>query len=118
MQVQFRLLETKWPSNVLSMPECGEQRSSDGRLLFAGIRVRLGIFWAPTGSIIALLNQRTKTFNVHGPGMDAAVALSDSAHGGQTVLTQRVWELVRSCGSHFVPSLAQVAIYYPGVFFD
>ena len=92
----MRLLETKWPGNILAMKGCGEQRASDGRLLFAGLRVRLGVSWAPTGSIVALLNQRTKTHNVRGPGMDAAVAVSDAAWGGQTILTHTVWQMVRS----------------------
>ena len=88
------------------MSGCGEERALDGRLIFAGIRVRLGISWAPAGSIVALLNQRTKTFNVRGPGMDAAVAVSDAAYGGQTILTQAVWDMVCAAPSICVLSRA------------
>eukprot|EP00892_Ulva_mutabilis_P010800 jgi/Ulvmu1/8092/UM004_0331.1 len=94
LKVQFRLLETAWSTSVLSMKDCNEIYDEDDRLLFAGVRVRLGIYWAAHGSVVALLNKGTSTFNLRGPGMDAAVAISDSAHGGQTVLTAEVVDRV------------------------
>jgi hypothetical protein len=92
VQVQFRLLDAKWTTDMLSMENCHEIREpGDGRLLFAGLRVRMGIFWAEPGSIVALVNKETSWFDVRGPGMDAAVAVSDAAYGGQTVLTEEVY---------------------------
>lgn len=76
------------------MNDCNKIYDSDDRLLFAGIRVRLGVYWAAQGTVVALLNKGTSTFNLRGPGMDTAVAISDSAHGGQSVLTQEVWDRV------------------------
>lgn len=77
------------------MENCQEIREpGDNRLLFAGIRVRMGISWAEEGSIVALVNNETGTFDVRGPGMDAAVSVSDSAYGGQTVLTKTVYNQV------------------------
>jgi hypothetical protein len=100
MQVQFRMLDTTWPASVLAMPNCGEVRSPDGRLIFAGIRVRMGIFWAKPGSIVALVNPQSRTLTVRGPGMNGAVAVSDAAHGGQIVLTREVWDLVQKALPH------------------
>lgn len=95
--MQFRLLDTKWSNDILAMENCHEIREhGDGRLLFAGIRVRMGIFWAEAGSVVALINNDTGTFDVRGPGMDAAVTVSDSAYGGQTVLTEKVYTQVWS----------------------
>jgi hypothetical protein len=77
---------------MLSLESCHEIREpGDGRLLYAGLRVRIGIVWAEPGSIVALVNNETSSFDVRGPGMDAAVAVSDAAYGGQTVLTEAVY---------------------------
>lgn len=95
MQVQFRLLETQWPASVLAMRDCGERRAADGRLLFAGLRVRMAAFWAAPGSVVALLNPQSRTLTLRGPGMDAAVAVSDAAAGGQVLITRAVWQRVR-----------------------
>lgn len=76
------------------MTGCEEKYDEHGRLLFAGIRVRLGLYWASEGSVVVLFNEGTSTYNVQGPGMDAAVTVSDSAHGGQTVVTGDVWNQV------------------------
>jgi hypothetical protein len=94
------MLDTRWPPSVLAMPNCGEVRSPDGRLIFAGIRVRMGIFWAKPGSIVALVNPQSRTFTVRGPGMNGAVAVSEAAHGGQTILTREVWKLVQKTLPH------------------
>jgi hypothetical protein len=95
VQVQAQLLNTKWTQEELAMDNCQQiWDTTNGKLLFAGIRVRMGIFWAVAGSIVALSNNDTATFDVRGPGMDAAVALSEAAHGGQTVLTDKVWKKV------------------------
>lgn len=77
------------------MHSCHEIHDEDGRRLFAGIRVRLGLYWAAEGSVVALFNNGTSTFNIQGPGMDAAVTISDLANGGQTIMTSEVWNRVR-----------------------
>lgn len=94
LQVQLRLLDIPWAQNILSMKGCHAILNEEGRTLFAGIRVRLGLYWAAKGSVVALLNAGTSTYNIQGPGMDAAVAISDSAHGGQSVMTADVWNRV------------------------
>lgn len=78
------------------MKDCEEIRDDDHRLLFAGVRVRLGMYWADQGTVVALRNKGTSTYNIRGPGMDTAVAISDSVHGGQSVFTAEVWDKVRS----------------------
>jgi len=94
LQVQLQLLETPWASSILSMKGCEEKHDEHGQLVFAGIRVRLGLHWASEGSVVVLFNEGTSTYNIQGPGMDAAVTISDSAHGGQSVMTGDVWNRV------------------------
>lgn len=109
--MQFRLLDAKWTNEMLAMENCHEIRErGDERLLFAGIRVRMGIFWAAPGSIVTLVNNETSTFDVRGPGMDAAISVSDAAYGGQTVLTGVVYRKVtisHSNGNTMVPGCNQ-----------
>lgn len=95
-QMQFRLLEVGWPREVLAMKGCNGILDDNNNLLFAGIRVRVGIFWASPGMVIALVQKRTKTYQVTGQGMSMAIAVSDAAHGGQIVMSHEAWMMVRS----------------------
>ena len=95
LQVHMRLLEAKWPSDVFKLPGCAETRDALGARQFGGLRVRLGVSWADNGDVIALYNKRTKTYQMRGPGMDMAVAVSDAASGGQTIVTNVVCRKAR-----------------------
>ena len=106
VQVHARLLEANWPAGVYYLPGCAEERDANGRRRFAGLRVRLGISWAAAGSVVALYNKRSKTFQMRGPSMDVAVAVSDAANGGQTILTHHVQRKARNpknCDCWHVP---------------
>jgi hypothetical protein len=51
LETQYRLLESAWPAEVLSLPSCKEVTATDGSLLFRGPRVRMGIHWAGEGTV-------------------------------------------------------------------
>ncbi len=48
--VQLQLLDLPWPSTVLEWPECIPQYSTNGRLLFRGLRLRMGLTWGRADS--------------------------------------------------------------------
>jgi class 3 adenylate cyclase len=51
MEAQHRLLETPWTRDVLRLPPCREVRAPDGGVAFRGPRVRMGIHYAPEGTV-------------------------------------------------------------------
>ena len=43
LELQSSLLTADWPEQILQWPGCNEERSSNGTLLWRGMRVRVGI---------------------------------------------------------------------------
>jgi adenylate cyclase len=51
LETQYRLLDTKWPRELLRLPQCREERSASGEPIFRGLRVRMGIHYAVEGTL-------------------------------------------------------------------
>ena len=50
-RVQKALLEAKWSQPLLQQPAAKEEKDDNGQVIFAGIRVRMGIHVGPTESV-------------------------------------------------------------------
>lgn len=61
---------------------------SDGSVLFAGPRVRMGLHWAREGTVAVRLHNLTRHKVFAGPAVQIALDVSDAAHGGQILLTE------------------------------
>ncbi|MEQ1500853.1 MAG: tetratricopeptide repeat protein [Myxococcota bacterium] len=86
VRLQQDLLALDWPATLLVRPEAAEDRGSDGRVLFRGLRARIAIHRgririAPDGGI-------------DGPGVYQATRVVAVAHGGQVLVTETAWEQV------------------------
>lgn len=83
---QQALVETVWPADLLRQPS-GEREVRQGRLIFNGIRIRMGIH---VGHPACRRNPITGRMDYFGPVVNRAARVSDSAHGGQVVCTVEV----------------------------
>lgn len=73
------LLQEPWPSTLLVRPEAEEQRTSDGTVLFRGLRTRVGIH-------VGLAVREGD--RVRGPGVYQLARWTGAAHGGQIVVSE------------------------------
>ncbi|KAK9829405.1 hypothetical protein WJX72_005653 [[Myrmecia] bisecta] len=112
METQYRLLETKWPKEVLKLPSCKEVTSSDGEVIYKGPRVRIGIHWAAEGTIAQRLHQLTRHRVFSGPGFQVTFELSDAASGGQVLMTHEAWlNLRKSMSMAGFPTVEQLGLF-------
>eukprot|EP00891_Asterochloris_glomerata_P006131 jgi/Astpho2/6131/e_gw1.00084.139.1_t len=51
LETQYKLLEVQWPRDVLRLPSCGKVVGPHGDIVFRGPRVRMGLHWAPEGTV-------------------------------------------------------------------
>ena len=52
MDTQYRLTDTMWPKEVLKLPSCGPEYDKDGEILRIGPRIRIGIHYADSHTIV------------------------------------------------------------------
>jgi len=88
LAVQQDLLHASWSTQVLRLPSCGEGRDSNGKLVFAGPRVRMGIHIAKEGTFAIFRHHLTKHVQFNGPAVKLAAKIGDSAAGGQIVMSE------------------------------
>jgi class 3 adenylate cyclase len=94
LAVQEALVAYTWPDALLEAPSARREVSTaTGAVLFAGVRVRMGIH---TGHPNCRRNPVTARMDYFGPVVNRTARLSDSAHGGQVVCTQEVFDLLKN----------------------
>jgi len=86
LRFQEALLDCPWPEPLLEHPEAAGVRDAEGRLLWRGLRVRMGVHSAEPvpGSEAAL----------RGPTLGRAGRLAHVARGGQVLLSEVAWREV------------------------
>lgn len=85
--VQKALLVTEWPEELLLQPAAGYDVDNSGNKIWNGIRIRMGVH---TGKPNCRRNPVTGRMDYFGPTVNRAARVSDSAHGGQVVMTEEV----------------------------
>ena len=115
--VQMVVMSVSWPSECQDW--CGkEEVTPDGKLLYKGPRLAIGIHQSNDYSIrpVPLAKPTPEDIcsltDYLGPGEEISRAIADSAHGGQVILSEAAWSAVQdrlpggptviSLGSHLL----------------
>jgi class 3 adenylate cyclase len=93
LAVQLGLLEIVWPEDLLKQPAAARvlSKTDNKTPIFNGIRIRMGIH---TGQPSCRRNPITGRMDYFGPTVNRSARVSDSAHGGQIVCTQEVYDVL------------------------
>jgi class 3 adenylate cyclase len=87
--VQRALLDLAWPETLLDHPGAAEEwGDTDDRVLFKGLRVRMGVH---VGTPRILRDPMTRRVEYIGPVVNAAARITALTHGGQIVLSETVY---------------------------
>lgn len=98
--LQMLAMTVDWPSELHEWC-CNEEHSAEGKLLFKGPKMAVGIHLSSDYSIRPV--PLTKPNPIHeasltdylGPGEEITKVLSDVAHGGQVILSENAWAAVQ-----------------------
>lgn len=105
--IQLNLLHADWPMELASMPSCcvsyfrkrrGEDPHGPPRLMFKGLRVRIGMHMGihspkveEGGQVQILYDKVTKGYDYYGPVANAAARIESLGFGGQTIISREVY---------------------------
>ncbi|ODV61897.1 adenylate cyclase ASCRUDRAFT_33659 [Ascoidea rubescens DSM 1968] len=87
-KVQLLLLNGDWPTEILLSDEGCELTGSDGKVLFKGLSVRMGIHW---GMPVCENDIITKRMDYFGPMVNRAARVSAVADGGQITISSNFY---------------------------
>jgi predicted ATPase/class 3 adenylate cyclase len=96
--VQEALAEAEWPEALLDQENAQIEVDGEGRRLWCGLRVRMGVHsaWAEASA-----DATTDRRSYSGPIVHRCLAIASAAHGGQIVTTQALWNgLDKPRGEH------------------
>ena len=82
--IQMRLLCADWPEQLLNDRSASPVRSENGRLIFAGLRVSIGIH---RGEVECRIDPTTGRMDYFGPTANRAARIAAAAHEGQILLS-------------------------------
>uniref|UniRef100_K3X9B0 Guanylate cyclase domain-containing protein n=1 Tax=Globisporangium ultimum (strain ATCC 200006 / CBS 805.95 / DAOM BR144) TaxID=431595 RepID=K3X9B0_GLOUD len=120
LDAQIQLVMAKWPKELHGMVPATEKKRSGYRLIFNGLRVRMGIHDASSseGTLVMDLHAVTGKMTYTGASEVIANEVGDLGAGGQILVTRRVaqWLLVNEplidigysidrVGSHVIPQV-------------
>ncbi|RLN59904.1 hypothetical protein BBJ29_001911 [Phytophthora kernoviae] len=95
MQVQFKLLNARWPKKLHNLtPTTARKKTKTKRLVFSGLRIRMGIHDAQDEDGVLVKNIHRVTGKVTYTGLSEVIAneIGDVGAGGQICVTRRVAE--------------------------
>ncbi|RLN92185.1 hypothetical protein BBJ28_00010497 [Nothophytophthora sp. Chile5] len=103
MDVQMRLLAAKWPKELHGLVPATRKVRSGTRLIFRGLRVRMGIHDAvgSEGSLIQHVHVVTRKLTYTGASEVIANEIGDLGAGGQILVTKRVADWLLANASKF-----------------
>jgi len=85
LEAHQRLLMTEWPDELCLHPLCRLELSSDGEVVWHGVRIRIGINWGP---VRTERNPVTDRYDYFGHTVNVASRVQDVLrHGGFTGMT-------------------------------
>ncbi|KAF8456773.1 hypothetical protein BDZ91DRAFT_800998 [Kalaharituber pfeilii] len=92
-QVQKLLLDAEWPNEIVESEHGKELLDSEGRRIYRGLSVRMGIHW---GQPVCETDPITRRMDYFGPMVNRAARIQGEADGGQiTVSADFVTEIKR-----------------------
>jgi class 3 adenylate cyclase len=89
--VQEALLVADWPDRLLSNDKCAQRTSSDGRLLFRGVSVRMGMH---NGNPELKPSPITGRADYYGPCVNKSARVSGISQGGQVLISESVYSQI------------------------
>ncbi|CCD26504.1 adenylate cyclase NDAI_0H03310 [Naumovozyma dairenensis CBS 421] len=84
LSTQLKLLDVAWPEEITSSPNGRLVVDSQGKRIFNGLCVRMGIHWGSPLTVFDLVTQR---MDYLGPVVNKASRVSDVGKGGQITLS-------------------------------
>ncbi|WP_224248104.1 ATP-binding protein [Hyalangium gracile] len=88
LEAQEALLQAPWPAALLAHPQAAEERGPQGRALYRGLRVRMGVH---LGQAECRIDEHTGRADYFGRTVNVAARVSDAGHGGQILLSGAAW---------------------------
>jgi class 3 adenylate cyclase len=93
MEAQQELVKLAWPEALLDHPGAAEEwGDTDDRVLFKGLRVRMGVH---VGQPRMVRDPMTRRVEYIGPVINAAARITAMTHGGQILLSGATFDKVR-----------------------
>ncbi|CCK73024.1 adenylate cyclase KNAG_0M01710 [Huiozyma naganishii CBS 8797] len=84
LSVQSKLLDCQWPEEITSIQDGCTVTDNEGRVIYQGLSVRMGIHWGYPVTELDLVTQR---MDYLGPVVNKAARVSSVADGGQITLS-------------------------------
>lgn len=96
--VQQSLLEQEWPDEILDSDNGREIQDSDGKAIYKGLSVRMGLHW---GAPVCEPDPITGRMDYFGPIVNRAARISAEADGGQITVSSDFLAEVNRCVKAF-----------------
>lgn len=92
MEAQLELVQIEWPKALLNHPGSAEEwGDTDDRVLFRGLRVRMGIHFGHPRIVRDPITRRVEYI---GPVINAAARITAMTHGGQILLSSAAYSQI------------------------
>ncbi|KAJ9460795.1 Adenylate cyclase [Diplonema papillatum] len=78
--VQRELLNVDWPEDLLKLPLCRQVTDDEGRIIWRGLRVRMGFHM---GEVDSIVDETTQRVDYYGPMVNAAARIGNIGMGGE-----------------------------------
>lgn len=93
-EVQAKLLEVQWPTEILNHPAGRVVYDNDNNLIFRGLSVRMGIHF---GSPVCEKDNVTRRMDYFGPMVNKTSRISSTADGGQIAVSADFISEIQRC---------------------
>eukprot|EP01062_Namystynia_karyoxenos_P040472 TRINITY_DN2950_c0_g2_i2.p1 TRINITY_DN2950_c0_g2~~TRINITY_DN2950_c0_g2_i2.p1 ORF type:complete len:658 (+),score=165.38 TRINITY_DN2950_c0_g2_i2:1023-2996(+) len=106
LEAQRALLHADWPPELLQCELCSRQPGPDGKLLWCGVRIRIGLNYGP---VLVETNPVTRRQDYFGPTVNVAARVESAVkYGGLVGVTDGV---IQACGAQTLKDLGGPAIF-------
>lgn len=91
LDVQLALADAPWPEALLAEDLASVEHTQEGQVLRRGLRVRMGVH---AGDPVTKQDPVTGRMDYFGPSVNRAARVGSSGHGGQIVVSERIWKQI------------------------